>query len=393
MRKAEEGISQVLDWVILKVVQRCNLNCTYCYVYNRGDDSWKTRAPVVLDSVIEKTAQRIVEHSQKYGLNKFVVELHGGEPLLLGKKKMQSLIDRLREICAPVYLRIILQTNGLLLDEEWLKLFDRNDISFGISLDGPPEIADKFRIFRNGTGSTQNLLDKINKLRTAGPDFDRLLGGVLCVVNPESNGAEIVRWFVANGFDAFEFLLPDGNYINYPQGWNGAGPYRRFLLEAFEEWYAMDGDAPQIRLFEMMLMGFMGVKSSLDALGGDLRKLCVIESDGTIGVSDVVRMCRGDYANDKLNIFDHPLDLHASVYKLEEIQQPAEQCQKCEYLQSCGGGYLPHRFDGNTFNRPSIYCDALYALSDRMSQKIRMDMPASLLRDPSASLRPTDFIG
>ncbi|WP_133678315.1 radical SAM protein [Paludibacterium purpuratum] len=380
------GGSPALDWIVLKVAQRCNLNCTYCYVYNRGDDSWKSRPALISDVVVAKLAERIVAHCAQYGLDAFVVELHGGEPLLLGKKRMQRLIDMLRQRCAPVRLRLILQTNGLLLDPEWLELFDRNGISFGISLDGPPEVADRFRIMRNGQGSTQKLLDKIRALRAAGPDFNRLMGSILCVVNPDLDGGKLVHWFVDNGFDAFEFLLPDGNYVNYPQGWRGVEPYRRFLLEAFEAWYAMGSAAPQIRLFEMMMMGFMGIKSPLDALGGDLRRLCVVESDGSIGVSDVVRICRGEYANDKLDIFQHPLDLHASVYRLAQIQQPCAQCQACPHFASCGGGYLPHRFDGAGFDHPSIYCHALYALSERMLSVIRRDLPPTLLSDPTTSL-------
>jgi len=385
------GAAQALDWIVLKVVQRCNLNCTYCYVYNRGDDSWKSRPPIITDAVVDQLAARIVAHCARHGLNAFVIELHGGEPLLLGKRRMQRLIDTLRARTAPITLRFILQTNGLLLDQEWLALFDRNAMSFGISLDGPPEVADRFRIQRNGRGSTQKLLDKIRTLRAAGPDFDRLMGSILCVVNPALHGGKLVQWFIDNGFDAFEFLLPDGNYANYPQGWTGVAPYRRFLLEAFDAWYALGSHAPQIRLFEMMMLGFMGIKSPLDALGGDLRRLCVVESDGSIGISDVVRMCGGEFANDKLNIFRHPLDLHASVYQLSQLQRPCAQCQACPHLASCGGGYLPHRFDGSGFDHPSIYCQALYALAERMLRAIRRDLPPTLLSDPTCSLWTADL--
>lgn len=369
-----------LDWVVFKITQRCNLNCSYCYVYNRGDDSWKLRPPVVSDEVVNVLGCRIAEHCTKYSLQHFVIELHGGEPLLIGKKRMQRLIDILRTACPSVDLRMILQTNGILLDEEWLDLFERNDLGFGISLDGPPELADQHRVFLNGKGSTKRVLENIKHLRRVSPKFDRLLGGILCVVNPMVNGGDLVQWFVNSGFDCFEFLLPDGNYANLPPDWKGVAPIQRFLLEAFDTWYAMGKDAPQIRLFESMLLGFMGIKPQLDALGGDLRKLCVVESDGSIGVSDVMRFCQGEYSTDKLNIFRDPLDVRTDAYRIDEIQRLCTKCESCPYQKSCGGGYLPHRYDGKSFANPSIYCEALYSLGERMATAIQADVPPSLIQ-------------
>jgi uncharacterized protein len=364
--------------VILKVAQRCNLNCTYCYVYNRGDDSWSRRPPVISDRVVEQLAHRINEHCAAYGLSGFTIEIHGGEPLLIGRKRMRRVVEILETMCEGT-IRFEMQTNGLLLDEEWLDLLSEKGINFGISIDGPPAIADRRRILRlDGSGSTQRILDTIARLRAAGPAFDELFGGALCVVNPELHGGELVDWFVDHGFDSFDFLLPDGNRVNLPQDWTGPEPYRRFLLEAFDRWYEMGEDAPHVRKFELMLGALMGGRVQLDSLGGDLRLLCVIESDGSIGVSDVARICGGPYSEDQVNIFDHPLDQHIPTYRIEEIQQLCDTCTTCPHAASCGGGYLPHRFDGVGFANPSIYCDALYALSERMTTVLRRDLPGSL---------------
>ena len=381
----------VLTQVILKVVQRCNLDCTYCYVYNRGDESWKTRPPIVSERVLTKLAERIDEHARRHALTSFTVELHGGEPLLLGKRGMEALVELLRSRVESTRLRFTLQTNGLLLDAEWLELFARHGVSFGISLDGPPELADRARVMRRGRGgSTAPLLAVIDRLRRAGPLFDELLGGCLCVVNPDADGGELVDWFVAHGFEAVDFLLPDGTWLNPPQGWTGPAPYRRFLLSAFERWYSLGTKAPRIRKFELMMSGLLGGKVLLDSLGGDLRLLCVVESDGSIGVSDVLRICGGEYASDVLNVFAHPLDAHISRYRIAEIQRVCATCRACPHLASCGGGYLPHRFNGLHFDNPSIYCDALYALSERMMQALRADLPPRLCAELGNAPAGTD---
>jgi uncharacterized protein len=366
-----------LSQVVLKIAQRCNLDCTYCYVYNRGDESWRSRPAYISDRVTRQLGARIRKHCERHGLDAFTVELHGGEPLLLGRRRFQQLVDTLRRESAPARLHLILQTNGTLLDDGWLGLFARNGIRFGISLDGPPETADLRRVTRRRReGSTQTVLDNIRALRSLGPTFDELCGGYLCVIDPTTDGAAMVHWFADQGLSPLDLLLPDGNLANLPQEWSGVEPYRRFLIEAFDAWCTMIEGAPHIRLFDLMLTGLMGGHARLDALGGDLRRLCVVESDGSIGVSDTVRICGDTFAHDRLNIFDHELDLHARGYGIEELQQLCDQCERCPHLASCGGGYLPHRFDGTTFNNPSLYCDALYALSDRMIAFLKTQLPS-----------------
>jgi uncharacterized protein len=372
------GAPPHVEWVVLKIAQRCNLNCSYCYVYNRGDDSWKRRPVFISEAVLTALARRITAACAESGSRRFVVELHGGEPLLIGKSRLQSLIGQLRLACPGIALEFHLQTNGVLLDEEWIDVFAREGVRIGISLDGPPEIADRYRVDHDGEGSTQAVLDTIARLRSCSAEFDHVFSGILCVINPDLDGAELVRWFVRRGIHAFDLLLPDGNYTNPPPGWTGAAPYRRFLLSAFGEYYAMGSAAPRIRTFELIIRAFMGVTPMLDALGGDLRRLCVVETNGAIGLSDVARMCGGVFAEDSLSVFSHGFSEVARHYNVEDLQRPCAACVACPAFRACGGGYLPHRFDGHGFDHPSIYCEALYALIEAVYARLREDIPRNM---------------
>jgi len=369
-----------LNWVILKVTQKCNLDCTYCYVYHRGDESWRTRPAFISNHVIDALGDRIVEQVRKYNIEEFVVELHGGEPLLLGKKRFEELVSRLSARCDGVRLRFIMQTNGLLLDSRWLEILDRNCVTFGVSLDGPPEVADRARVKLNGEPSSAELLERLASLKATTPLLNRLLSGYLCVVSPDADGATLMHWFADLGVRGLDFLLPDGNHANLPSGWTGAEPYRRFLIDAFDVWYAMDGAGPRVRIFETMILGLLGVRPTLDAFGGRLESLCVVESGGSIGVADTLRICGGPFATDSLNIFEHPLDLHAQHYGLDAAQRLSDSCLSCPYLHACGGGYLPHRYDGVSFQNPSIYCQALYGLAEHIHQQLLRDLPPSVTR-------------
>ncbi len=99
----------------------------------------------------------------------------------------------------------------------------------------------------------------------------------------------------------------------------------------------------------------------------------------------MARLCGGDFSTDLMTIFDQPLDAHAEGYGLGAIQQVSAQCARCPHLSACGGGYLPHRFDGEGFDNPSLYCEALYGLAERMMLHLRRDLPAHLWSDPPAA--------
>src|SRR5205823_3869435 len=99
---------------ILKVHSRCNLSCTYCYVYEMADQGWP-RLPRRMDTAVAATAaDRIGEHARAHDLPSVDVILHGGEPLLAGTGWLTELAGRLRAR-VPAQVNIGVQTNGTLL--------------------------------------------------------------------------------------------------------------------------------------------------------------------------------------------------------------------------------------------------------------------------------------
>jgi len=364
--------------VIYKAVQTCNLDCSYCYVYNRGDDSWKSRPKISSLEVSKKLAERLLEHYNLHKLKELSLEIHGGEPLLLGKKRFKEHIEVFRNTCESINLNIFFQTNGLLLDEEWVDLLFELKIPFSISIDGPPEVNDIHRIYKNQRGSGQELYSIIKRFQN-NEKFKSLIQGYLSVINPNYNGSKIFDWFNENDFKKFDFLIPDGNYHNPP---SSEPDYilkvGGFLIKAFDKWLELESEAPTIRFFETAVKSKTGLKPSLDALGGDMTSMCVIESDGSIGCHDVLRICGGIYSKDKLNINEFPLGIHPDFFNLEKIQKPNIKCKSCKHFNSCSGGYLPHRFDGSSFDNPSYYCDGLYSFFEHVEERLIESIPDEL---------------
>jgi len=367
--------------VIYKAVQTCNLDCSYCYVYNRGDDSWKNRPKISSLEISEKLAVRIVEHYNLHHLKEVSLEIHGGEPLLLGKKKFKQHIEIFRKTCKNINLNIFFQTNGLLLDDEWIDLLFELNIPFAISIDGPPEVNDVYRIHKNKKGSGKELYSIINNLQN-NEKYKSLIQGYLSVINPNFEGKNIFEWFYKNNFKKFDFLIPDGNYQNPPSiELDFVKKVGEFLIDAFDSWLKLETEAPKIRFFETAIKSKTGIKPTLDALGGDMTSMCVVESDGSIGCHDVLRICGGVYSQDKLNIKQLPLGVHPDFFNLSEIQKPNHKCESCKHFNSCGGGYLPHRFDGNNFDNPSYYCEGLYSFFEHVEKRMLENIPNELWKN------------
>ncbi|MFP2994826.1 radical SAM protein [Spongiivirga sp. MCCC 1A20706] len=361
--------------IIYKIVQTCNLNCTYCYVYNKGDDSWKSRPKQASFEVTKKLCSRIVEHYYRHNLKQLYLEIHGGEPLLLGVEKFRKHIEIIMSECSQLNLDIFVQTNGLLLNDEWLKLFYDFNIPFSISIDGPSIANDKNRVYRNGKGSFDELFSILNRLQK-NKIFDSLCHGYLCVIDPESEGDYIFNWFYDNNFKKVDLLLPDLNHTEIDN--ISIEKTSRFLIKAFDRWLEIGKEAPSVRFFEYAIRSKTGLKPNLDALGGDLSAISVIESDGSIGCHDVMRINGGIYNRDFMNISKYPLGVHVDFFNIKKIQKPCAKCLNCKHFTSCGGGYLPHRYDGIDFNNPSYYCNTLYSFFEHVEKRLLEMVPKKM---------------
>src|SRR4051812_14908828 len=101
--------------VVVKVHQRCNLACDYCYVYTMADQSWRERPRVMTRTTWLATAARMAEHAETHHLPTMRLVLHGGEPLLAGTERLASLVSDFRAAMpGTCRLDVRVQTNGVL---------------------------------------------------------------------------------------------------------------------------------------------------------------------------------------------------------------------------------------------------------------------------------------
>ncbi|MBW4721039.1 FxsB family cyclophane-forming radical SAM/SPASM peptide maturase [Saccharothrix obliqua] len=362
---------------VVKAHSRCNLACDYCYVYELADRGWRDRPRSMSPAVVRHTAERVARHVRTHALTEVEVVLHGGEPLLIGPAALESLV-RVFRAAVPARVRFSVQTNGTLLDRPMLELLRALGVRVGVSVDGSPESHDRHRVRPDGTGSWDAVRTALHLLAD---EFRPVYGGLLCVVDVRDDPVrtyESLREFTPPVVD---FLLPHGNWSAPPPGRvPGApeAPYGEWLVELFEHWYV----APEtrVRLFEELLNVVLGGRSGLEGVGLTPSAQIVVETDGSLSVSDILASSSPRAARTGLHVlrddFDRAAVLPAVLAERAGLAGLSATCRKCPVVAVCGGGLRAHRFDGSGFDRPSVYCPDLFRLTTHMRERVAADLAA-----------------
>ena len=367
---------------VVKIASRCNLNCSYCYMYNLGDRTALEQPKVMPDPIIDATVRRCMEHAAARGLDRFRFVFHGGEPLMAGPDKFRRLIETARRMgrelgVAPDF---ALQTNGILLTDAWCRHLAEWDVSVGVSLDGPRVVNDRFRVTHSGEGSYDKVIAGWERARA-----HDLRPGILTVVDPESSADEAYRHLLSLEPHSVDFLLPDANHGRPPPGDPNATPHADWLLEIFHLWNAEPQRTMRVRLFEQIIAATLGMDYANDAMGDGENEIVVIETDGEIGPVDTLRAALPGAARTGFNVtrdsveaaMDHPLlrHYHGAHRRL------CATCEACPISRICGGGYLSHRYDpARGFDTPSVYCRDLTKLITAVRQSVLSLLPEEALR-------------
>jgi uncharacterized protein len=366
---------------ILKVHSRCNLSCSYCYVYEMTDQSWRQLPRRMSPAITETAARRIGEHVRAHNLPGVDVILHGGEPLLAGATWITELTSLLRtEIAAPVTFTV--QTNGTLLGRPMLETLRELGIRVGVSLDGDAEATGRYRLYPSGHNSHDDVADGL--LLLGSPEFSDIYGGILCVVDVRNDPVSTYESLLEFRPPALDLLLPHANWDSPPLG----SGYADWLIEVFERWYSAPVQETQIRLFTELIQLILGGCAAVEVLGLQPETLIVVDTDGSIKQLDSLSSAYPGAADTGLHIltssFDAALDHPTTVARQLGADALAAQCRACPVMEICGGGLYPHRYRaGEGFRNPSVYCADLLRLITYVRERVIRDLAAfSTVRSP-----------
>lgn len=360
---------------VVKIASRCNINCTYCYMYNQGDETYKNQPKIMEKLTYINLFKKVKIHYLKESIPSFHFIIHGGEPLLAGKKNIFDFIKKAKYILLPeIQPTFSVQTNGILIDEEWCSIFKELNINIGISLDGPKIINDQYRIDHKGKGTYDKVVKGINILQK-----NDIQSGILSVININSKPLETYEHIKSLGIDNIDFLFPESNHDTLPEGIENNSlhretPYADWLINLFDLWFE-DKNKLDIRFFKFSILLLLGDNVQFDYIGRSTNDIIVIETDGGIEPVDSLKICGDSFTKINFNIMSNSISeaLQAPLNKMYNLSKKivAKQCKVCPLLEICGGGYLPHRYSSsNGFNNPSIYCADLIKLYTHIQQRV-----------------------
>src|SRR5579862_3633831 len=355
---------------IIKIAGACNLNCPYCYMYNLGDTTYQNRPKLMGIETFHQTINRIHEYVSTKNIDRIFIFLHGGEPLLQPKSRVQHFLEYIQSTLKKIaHVSLHLQTNGVLIDREWVDLLDRFEVGIGVSFDGPKTISDRFRVTHKGRGTYDKIVRGIKLIQAN----SRKQPCALCVINPDFNPIQIFDHFVDLGVLKMDFLLPDYNYSNPPPF--KIGLLQSYLTNLFDHWYSLNRPDIDVRFFSSIISALLGSKTGVDALGVHPISEIVIETDGNIQPLDILRTCENGMTTTPYFVSAHGIEEARSSgiiqAQLQNQNLLPEKCIICPAYSVCGGGYMPHRYNRqNGFNNESIFCDALYGTINHVYERL-----------------------
>ena len=346
--------------VVLKVTERCNLNCNYCYFFNAGDDSYKNHAAFISKDTVALLVRRLTEFSKERELERIAIHLHGGEPLLMSKAQLDSICDELRSNLAPlVDLSITIQTNGMLIDREWIEIFNRHGVAVGISLDGTQEDNDAHRLDHRGRSSYQATVRGLELCQR----HLHQPPGVLAVIAENSDPQAIYEHFRHDlGLGRLDFLLPDLNHDNFD---GNAEAYGEFLIRIFDM-MVNDEEPVSVRIIDHFLASIYGYGNFLFGAGrSDPEYLLItVSSDGGVGPDDTLRSTKFWSGYEYRDLRSSSIEEIIRDPLFQEFERAkkttAAACSDCCWRDVCGSGQPVHRYSTRTgFDNPTVYCKGL----------------------------------
>ena len=344
----------------------CNIDCTYCFFLSK-EALYPNDKPRMTEATLDAYIRQLLEsHTTPH----VTVAWQGGEPTLMKLEFFRRSIELVENYRRPGQnVQHTFQTNGLLIDDDWCRFFKQHDVLVGLSVDGPREIHNTYRVDRRKQGTFDLVMKGLAHLRRHEVNFN-----ILCTVNAanEKHGREVYRFFRDElGAKWMQFIpiverataetldianlgwsaRPGQKRMLYTQTGNvvtnrsvGGEQYGRFLVDVFEEWVRHDVGQVYVQLFDVTLEGYYG-----------RHHLCIhaptcgygpaLESNGDLYSCDhfVEPRYRLGNIHDK-----HMREMVASkeqrAFGQAKLDSLTAQCRSCEVRPVCNGGCPKDRF-------------------------------------------------
>ena len=323
---------------------RCNLDCGYCYYHASGHNDLGAGSPGwrMSGEVLEEFIRQYIEASAGPAV---YFTWHGGEPTLAGLDFYKSAVE-LQKKYAPAGWNCVnnLQTNAILLDNEWCAFLSKERFDVGLSLDGVQWTHDAYRKDRAGNGSYAAAAAAVRRLKSHGVRPD-----LLCTVTPQTASEPLSVYRALRDMDTgwvqFIPVVRRGADGLPAQSCVSADEYGAFLCEIFDEWAYNDLGKTDVQIFAETAHIMAGGSAGLCWMAPVCGKALIVERDGSVYSCDhyaIPEYRLGDIMTSRLrDLADLPAQRRFGDAKRDAL--PA-QCRACQWLPACNGGCPKDRF-------------------------------------------------
>jgi len=346
---------QNISLLIKPASYQCNIDCAHCF-YKRVEGVYPD-AQTFMDS---ETAAALVRKTLDLGREQNNFCWQGGEPTLMGLDFFRRVVELQRQYGrSGQTVGNSLQTNGILIDEEWARFLAESRFLVGLSLDGPKEFHDHYRKLSSGEGTFDNVMDTVGLFRKHGVEFNIL---TLLTDANISEPERLYRFFREQGFSHLQFIAcfendpATGEDLPFSISAEQLG---NFHCRLFDLWLEDGFPDVSIRIFEDILIYFIdGIHVSCN-----WQERCesyyVIEHNGDVYPCDFFV-----YPDWKLgNIVEDSYEQIARNPMLRDFAEmkarTVSECDECGWLEFCHGDCTKFRLDERGgYKNLSAYCGA-----------------------------------
>ncbi len=345
----------------------CNMRCRYCFYA----DETRKRAEAGHGAMSLATAENLVRRAMESAEGGCAFCFQGGEPTLRGLDFFRDFVALARRYDAGrARASFSIQTNGLLLDDQWAAFLKENRFLVGLSMDGDRQTHDLNRVDADGNGTFSRVLRAARLLGKYAVPFN-----ILTVVNARvaRSADSIYSFYKKNGL-LYQQYIPCLDPIFERRGGSSWSltpeAYGRFLIRLFDRWYAdrMRGEPVYIHYFESLAGMLQGVPPASCGMMGVCSVQTVVEADGSVYPCDFYALDEYRLGNVNADSFD---ELHQKRLPfLEQSRQGLEKCVSCRHGPLCRGGCRRDR-QGPDGIGENYFCPAYMAFFDHAVPKLQ----------------------
>ena len=362
-------------YVMLKPAgAHCNLACKYCYYLEKNNLYQNSHRHLMTDEMLEQFTREYIEAQT---MPQVLFTWHGGEPLMRSIDFYKKALALQKKYAHGKQTDNVIQTNGTLLTDEWCEFFAKNHWLVGISIDGPQEYHDHYRVTPAGKPSWEKVMQGIQLLKKHRVEWNAM--AVVNAYNAE-HPLEFYHFFRDNGCQYLQFTpiverltehedgrtlasLADNREIPLAEASVTPEQWGNFLCTIFDDWVRHDVGKTFVEIFDCTLANWMGVLPGICAYSKECGHAGVMEHNG-----DVYSCDHFVFPEYKLgNIREQSLidmlygEKQQAFSRLKHTSLP-RQCKECDMEFACHGECPKNRFEKDKYGEPGLnyLCQGYY---------------------------------